>query len=145
MSIMNVLSPALPSAVRTATTTFDPSTLAGFTRGPGIAPIQPLDFDMFIAYLNITVVPGADTVLLKLQEQEPITGTWFDVPGGATLAQVATGLVTMRVGPGITNVAASVTALVLNTILPAFWRLQVVHSAASNFTYSLSVTAQKNP
>lgn len=146
MSVMNIFSPALISAIRAATTIYDPSVQGGFTQqAPSIAAHQPLDFDIVIAYLNVTVAPGVDTVLLKMQEQEPITGTWFDVPGAATLAQVATGLVRLCVAPGVAPVAASVSGVTFNGILPAVWRLVIVHSAGTNFTYSLSVTTQKNP
>ena len=128
---------ALSSAARTTTTTYDPTVQFG----GGIS--QPIDVDGLTAYLNVTVVPGVDTVLLKLQEQIPATGTWVDVPGAATLAQVATGLIKLIVGPGIATVAPSVSLDVLASYLPPAWRLQIVHSGAGSFTYSLDVCLQK--
>lgn len=132
---------ALPSAVRTALTTWDPITDGKLTGGASgaIQPENYTEFDCLIAYLNITAVPGVDTVLLKMQEQDPVSLAWSDVAGAATLAQVATGLVKMVLGPSIGPVAASASGVAVQTMLPPRWRLQVVPSAGSNFTYSLAV------
>lgn len=131
---------ALPSAVRTATTTWDPTVqLAGAGR------VQPIDADVLYAILNVTVAPGGDTVLLKLQEQIPATGVWVDYPSVATLAQVATGIIRLQIGPSITNIPASVAGVGSNIYLPPVWRLQVVHSGVGAFTYSLDVCTQREP
>lgn len=125
---------ALASAVRTATQTV--------TRDSILNPI-PLagaaipDSTGLVAYLNVTAVPGVDTVLLKLQEQDPVSLAWFDVC--SSLAQAATGMIKLKILPGITPAAAAVTGVSVADNLPWNWRLQVVHSAASNFTYSLGV------
>lgn len=123
----------LPSAVRTAT--------SQYTKDQILAPSgNAAEFQTLtglIAYLNVTAAPGVDTVLLKLQEQIPASGAWVDL--AVTLVQVATGLVKLKIFPGITIVAAAATGITVSDVLPALWRLQIVHSAASNFTYSLDV------
>lgn len=130
----------LPLAVRVGTTNADPTDEQQISQLYGAPAMvnQPLPYDVLQAYLNLTVVPGADTVLLKLQEFEIVSQSWFDVAGAATLAQVATGLIKMIIGPGITPIAAAVNIVAVNMFLPPIWRLVVVHSAGTNFTYSLS-------
>lgn len=90
-----------------------------------------------VAYLNVTAVPGADTVKLVLEEQDPASGVWTQVT--ATTATAATGMVKMKLKPAITAVAATVAGVTVQDILPGTWRIRVVHSAGSNFTYSLGV------
>lgn len=117
----------LASAVRAATVTGDAKT--------------NLNASSLTAYLNVTAVPGTDTVLLQLQEQDPVSGTWVTI--AATSAQVATGLIVLKIGPSIAAIAATVAAVGVNQLLPHKWRLNVVHSAASNFTYSLGYVTYK--
>jgi hypothetical protein len=45
----------------------------------------------------------------------------------------------MKVKPSITAVAATTTGVTIQDQLPAIWRIRVVHSAGTNFTYSLGV------
>ena len=129
---------SLPSAVRSATQTLlgrqiiDPKYGTGFD-GNGINP----EASGLVTYLNITAAPGTDTVQLVLEEQDPASGVWSQVT--ATTPTTATGMVRMKIKPSITAVAASATGVVVQDILPAIWRLRVVHSAATNFTYSLGV------
>lgn len=134
----------LPSAVRTSITTADPTAAINpqLNLGAAVTPPPPVSCTTVIAYLNVTAVPGVDTILLKLQELEPVSQVWVDVAGAATLAQVATGLVRLSVGTNITNVAASASLVCLNASLPPNFRFQVVHSAASNFTYSLAIALE---
>lgn len=117
----------LASAARTATVT-------GGTK-------SNLNGTCLTAHLNITAVPGVDTVLLQLQEQDPISGVWVTL--AATLAQVATGLVILKVGVGISAIAAAANIVVVNQKLPYSWRLNVVHSAATSFIYSLGYVISK--
>ena len=129
MSI-NLIASALSSAVRAATVIVLGSTLTGSNisgqQGSGLT-----------AYLNVSAVPGTDTVQLVLEEQDPTSGVWTAV--AATTATAVTGLVTLKLGVGIAAIAATTTAVAVNQILPAIWRIRVVHSAGTNFTYSLGV------
>lgn len=90
-----------------------------------------------IAYLNITAVPGVDTVQLVLEEQDPASLVFSSV--AASTATAVTGMVRLKLKPAITPVAASAAGITVQDSMPANWRLRVVHSAASNFTYSLGV------
>ena len=91
-----------------------------------------------IAYLNVTVAPGIETLQLVLEEQDPASLTWNTV--AATLVTTATGMVRLKIKSSITAVAASTTVVTVQDTLPAEWRLRIVHSAAGNWTYSLGVT-----
>lgn len=125
---------ALPSAARTTTqnilgsTLLDPASVGSAEIGAGIC-----------AYLNVTAVPTVETLILKIQEQNPISGAWSDVAGMATSAQAASGQIKLKVFPGIVAVAPGVTIVQVPDILPPIWRIVVVHSAAGSFTYSLAV------
>jgi hypothetical protein len=90
-----------------------------------------------IAYLNVSAVPGVDTVQLVLEEQDPASGSWSQVT--ATTATAVTGMVIMKIKQAITAVAATTTGVRIQDTLPALWRLRVVHSGVGNFTYSLGV------
>lgn len=87
-----------------------------------------------IAVLNVTAVPGIDTVTLVIEGKDPVSGVYSTVLQAA--ARIATGTDVLQVQPG-GAVTANVSA---NASLPDVYRVRVVHSAASNFTYSLSVT-----
>lgn len=132
----------LPTIVSPATATQSApmrSLYPNMTSGVEPTQFQPISAQHFCAYLNVTVVPGIDTVLLQLEEYNPATGVWTDVPGGATLAQIATGLIRLLCGVDVTEVAASTTLRVLNQPVPAIWRIKIVHSGAGSFTYTLSI------
>jgi hypothetical protein len=136
-TIQGVYTP-LVSAVRNATqilagrTLIDPNYGIGLS-GNGINP----EVSGIIAYLNVTVVPGVDTVQLVLEEQDPASGVWS--PVAATTATAVTGLVKLKVKQAITAIAATTTQVQVQDTLPAIWRVRVVHSAGSNFTYSLGI------
>ena len=83
--------------------------------------------------LDITSVPGTDTVQLVIEGKDKLSGKYWTVLQSAT--QVATATVVLTVLPGIA-VTANVSA---SDSLPDVYRIRVVHSAASNFTYSVSV------
>lgn len=129
---------ALASAVRNATQTvlrsdiIDPVNSSGQRSG-----INP-ESGGLIAYLNVTAVPGVDTVQLVLEEQDPASGVWSQIC--ATTPTAVTGLVKLKLKQAIASIAATTTLVQAQDTLPAEWRLRVVHSAATNFTYSLGVT-----
>ena len=90
-----------------------------------------------IAYLNVTAVPGVQSVQLVLEEQDPASGVWSLV--AATLATVVTGMVRLKLKQAIAAIAASITQVQVQDTLPPVWRLRVVHSGAGSFTYSLGI------
>ena len=84
-----------------------------------------------IFWLNISAAPGADTVTMKIQWKDPVSGTYSDII--ASVAISATGLTVMRVYPGITASANSAASMVL----PRTYRVRVEHSGSGSFTYSV--------
>lgn len=125
----------LASAVRAATQTIlgqdilDPTNSAGQRSGIYAEAVGG------VFYLNVTAVPGVDTVQLVLEEQDPTSGVWSTV--AAQTATAATGMVRLKIKPDVVAVAASTSGITVQDVFPAIWRIRVVHSAASNFTYSL--------
>lgn len=82
--------------------------------------------------VDITAVPGVDTVTPKIQGYDPVSGKYYDILVGAATA--ITGTTVLKVYPGITaagNVSVS-------DILPLTWRVVMTHSAGTDFTYSVS-------
>jgi hypothetical protein len=85
------------------------------------------------AYLDVTAVPGVDTVTLAIDVKDQASGKYVQVAAAA--ARVATGTDRLTVYPGIT-VAANVA---LSDVVGDIYRVRVVHSAASNFTYTVGI------
>lgn len=81
--------------------------------------------------LDITAVPGTDTVTVAVQGKDQASGKYYTLLTGA--AEVGTGTKTYKVYPGIT----AATNAAVSDMLPSIWRITVTHSAASNFTYSV--------
>lgn len=113
----NVNDAVLASAVRSATNQ-SPDQVNHNARG-------------LILVFDITAVPGVDTVTLTIQGKDETSGKYYTILAGA--AQSAVGTVVMRVYPGL-SATANLTA---NDVLPRNWRVNVAHSAATNFTYSV--------
>lgn len=86
-----------------------------------------------VAILNVTAVPGVDTVQLVIEGKDPVSGVYYTIL--SSTARVAAGTDVLRVLPGIA-VTANQTA---SDVLPDTYRARVVHSAGTNFTYSLSI------
>ena len=108
------------SAVRNATFTGDDNTKAPGNRGVKVT-------------LDVTAVPGTDTVQLVIEEKDAVSGKYVQVL--AAVARVATGTDQIVVYPGVTETANVDTS----NVLPDIYRVRVLHSAGSNFTYSIGV------
>jgi hypothetical protein len=108
------------SAVRAATFTGDDN-----RKTPGMSGVK--------AVLDVTVVPGTDTVQLVIENKDPVSGKYVQVLAAA--ARVATGTDTLTAMPG-GAVTANVAA---NDAIADIYRVRVIHSAGSNFTYSIGV------
>jgi hypothetical protein len=131
---------ALASAARTVTQTvlgktlIDPSSVNTDAR---LAQSVVQEASGMIAYLNITVASGTGGLSLVLEEQDHVSGTWNQI--AATTGTTATGLVTLKIKAAIAAIAATGTKVAVQDILPANWRLRVVHADASSYTYSLGI------
>jgi hypothetical protein len=74
------------------------------------------------AFLNITAVPGADTITVAIQSKDPVSGNY-----ATTLSGTAQGAVGLSVIP----------TTAIGVIVPRTFRVLVSHSGAGNFTYSI--------
>ena len=84
--------------------------------------------------VDVTAVPGVDTVTPKIEGYDETSGKYYDVLVGVPIA--ATGLTILKVYPG-TVASPNVQA---NDVLPSTWRVTMTHSAATNFTYSIGAS-----
>lgn len=99
---------ALASAVRNATTASVDFTNYNGSEG--------------VFFLNITAVPGVQTITMQVQGKDPLSSNYITIVSGA--AQVATGISAIVLSP-------------FNGVLPRTFRINIVHSGAGNFTYSV--------
>lgn len=90
-----------------------------------------------ILYLNVTAVPGVDTVTAKIQECDESDESFFDFCSALPLAAI--GRQKIKVFPATPAVAASLTGCTVQDVLPANWRLGIQHSGAGNFNYSVGM------
>lgn len=86
-----------------------------------------------IIFFNVTAVPGVDTVAIRLELKDPVSGAYKLQFSGA--AQVAAGLTTYYCYPGASD-SGQFTARI-SAPLSRTSRIQVVHSGAGAFTYSV--------
>lgn len=84
--------------------------------------------------INVTTVPGTDTITPKIQGKDAL-GNYYDVLVGGAIS--TTGITVLKVYPGITAVANGAA----NDVIPTVYRIVITPSAASSFIYS--VTANK--
>lgn len=110
----------LPSAARTTTQTLTDQT--------------GIDARAITVYCNVSVAPGVETLTVSVQERDPLSGVYTTI--AANTATTATGLITIKLGPTITAVAAGLTGQIVNVQLPYIWRLVVTPSASGSWTYS---------
>jgi len=85
------------------------------------------------AVLDVTAVPGVDTVQLVIEGKDSQSGAYYTIL--AAVARSGVGRDVLTVHHGIT-VAANVSA---SDVLPDVYRARVVHSAGTSFTYSLGI------
>ena len=109
----------LPSAVRAATTASPDMDNEGGHHG-------------VIVFIDFTVQAGAETITATIQGKSTLSAEYYTILASAALGAV--GNTILRVFPGSTVTAN----LAANDVLPALWRVNVVHSAAGNHTYSIN-------
>jgi len=80
--------------------------------------------------INVTAVPGVDTVTPKIQGKDAL-GNYYDILVGTAI--VATGITVLKAGAGIGQLANLAAA----DVLPDIYRVLMTHSAASNFNYTV--------
>jgi hypothetical protein len=85
-----------------------------------------------IFVLNITTVPGVDTIALSIEGFNSTLGTYYTLVTGAV--QIGTGQIIYKLYPSI----AAVANVAFDEILPSIFRFTVTHSGAGAFDYSLN-------
>lgn len=111
---------------------------ASASQGPST---ENIDFENIsgrglILYLNITAETGTATLNVKVQRKDPVSGTYFDIPGASFAAKTATGSDMLCIYPG----AVAVANQVVNQIVGRNLRVVAVESGGgSTFTWSLGV------
>jgi hypothetical protein len=85
-----------------------------------------------IITIDMTVVPGVDTVTFTFQGKDPLSGKYYTILASTAIVAVSTTV--LRVYPGLPAAAN----LVANDILPVTSRIITTHSAGTSFTYSVS-------
>jgi hypothetical protein len=86
--------------------------------------------------INVTSVPGVDTVTPKIQGYNPNTGLWYTLLTGTAIS--TTGINVLKIYPGI-SASANASA---SDFLPEIWNLVMTHSAGTNFDYSVVANLQ---
>ena len=86
-------------------------------------------------YVNVTAASGTSpTLAVKIQTQDPVSGTWVDLPGAVTANITAAGITVLQVYPGVAAVANST----ISAALPRAWRcVSTIAGTSPSFTYSI--------
>jgi len=80
--------------------------------------------------IDVTVVPGVDTITPTIQGKDLTSGKYYDLLEGTAI--VATGITVLKIHPGIAGLANASA----NDLLPRIFRVSFNHSAGGSFTYS---------
>lgn len=120
----NVEGTALASAARTASTQS--------------ADIVNYNGDGVIIFIDVTAIAATPSIVVTIQEKDPVSGAYFDVLSSAAI--VATGRTKLTVHPGET-VVANVSA---SHVLSRTFRVSVVNADADSITYSVGYCIASN-
>lgn len=89
-------------------------------------------------FLNVTAQPGGgETLSLKIQGKDPVSGSYIDIADAGVLFTAATGLKMLVVTPGVLAADFVAGAVGKSALVPRTWRAVVTHSAAGSWTYSV--------
>lgn len=89
-----------------------------------------------VFFLNITAATGTTPTLdVKIQGQDPLSGTWYDIPGAAFAQKTAAGVDTLVIAPSVTTVVGKATSQVIPSIFRA---VATVAGTTPSFTFSLA-------
>jgi len=92
-----------------------------------------------IYFLNVTGDSGnvGETLQLVVEALDPASGNWSAVTNFATIPNSYTGTKQYQVFPSEVQTAAVTDLATQALLLPARWRVRVVHSGTGTWTYSL--------
>jgi hypothetical protein len=88
--------------------------------------------------LNVTAQPGgAETLGVKIQAKDPVSGGYVDIVDSGVLFTAATGAKALTLYPGVLSTDLAAGYVGKSGALPRIWRAVVTHSASGSWTYSL--------
>lgn len=76
---------------------------------------------------------GAGTVTVKVQQKDPVSGAYVDIPGAVTAGLTGVGAYILQVAPGLTPVANSL----ISAIIPRVLRITQTNGGGVNTTNSV--------
>jgi hypothetical protein len=82
--------------------------------------------------IRTSAITAAPSVIPTVEAQDPLSQQWYTLLTGAAIT--ATGLVVLRIYPGV----ASVANLSVPDFIPPIWRLSMTHGNSDSITYSAS-------
>lgn len=85
-----------------------------------------------LVVIDMTVVPGGDTVTFTVEGKDPISGQYYTILVSAALDAQATTI--LRIYPALIAIAN----LTVNDVLPDTWRVTTTHSGGGSFEYSVA-------
>lgn len=87
-------------------------------------------------FLNISAASGTSpTLVVKIQEKDPINGNWIDVSGAAFASKTAVNADTLEVYPGVTALANRRVSGVLSKTVRA---VATIGGTSPSFNFSLA-------
>ncbi len=121
MSAVQLYVPILPSVARAAA-------------GDVISAYNDLSHTRLGGHFVIrtSAIVSAPSVVPNIEAQDPLSLQWYPILTGAAIT--ATGLVVLRVYPGVANTAN----LSVSDFLPPIWRVRMTHGNTDSITYSVS-------
>lgn len=78
---------------------------------------------LVVAIIDITAAPGVDTLVMSIQGRDIASGKYYNIISTAVLGAVSTIVIVSNTG--------------IIGYIPRTWRINVAHSGASSFTYSV--------
>lgn len=87
-----------------------------------------------VLFINVSAIAGTPTLTVQLQVQDPISTTWFNVPGAVTASITGVSFTVLTVYPGVTVAANSA----ISYPLPRTWRVAwTIGGTTPSLTFSV--------
>ena len=90
-----------------------------------------------VLFLDVTVGVAAETLTPQVQMSDPVTGKFTNITAFPATAAAFTGSKTYVVYPGAVETTALADHEVAGIPLPTRYRVNITHSGAGSWTYSL--------
>jgi hypothetical protein len=110
----------LPSVARTATV--------------ATGPLKNSQYRGVVVFVNCSAIAATPSVVANIEGWDPGSNTWYLILASTAIVAVSTRK--LVVAPGITAAANASVA----DVLPATWRVNMVHGDADSITYTVSAS-----